>query len=206
MHNFIYETKYLALKEIFELEGIFANWTSTKLSASDYLDIISRNNYSLADSIPLSAQGISNLNKRLMPGKQSNTKPCTYLLHKYGLKYCPKCTHVYELEDFYSNDTKTTGKDSYCKKCFCSLVVPLRRSTEASKRADKKACTPSWANLAKIKHIYANCKTGNHIDHIIPLRGDLVCGLHVENNLQEISATDNILKSNKFDPMTFVGP
>ena len=201
MQNFQYETKYLALKEIFELENIYNTWTSKKVTAEEYLQVISLSKYSLVGNLPLSAQGIFKLNKKLMPDKENNTKPCTYLLHKYGLKYCPKCTHVYELEEFYDG-----GKDTYCRKCFCQLVVPARRITEAYKRATKKSATPSWANLDKIKEIYNNCATGNHIDHIIPLRGDLVCGLHVENNMREIPAYDNILKSNYFDIDTFVGP
>ncbi len=38
-----------------------------------------------------------------------------------------------------------------------------------------------------------------HIDHIIPLKGDLVCGLHVWNNIAVIPAVTNISKSNRFD-------
>ena len=66
----------------------------------------------------------------------------------------------------------------------------------SKRRADKIRATPSWANLEKIKEIYKNCPKGYHVDHIIPLRSEYVCGLHVENNLQYLTATENLQKSN----------
>lgn len=57
---------------------------------------------------------------------------------------------------------------------------------------------PKWADLQKIRHTYDNCPNGYHVDHVIPLRGKMVCGLHVETNLQYMPALENIKKSNKF--------
>jgi len=65
------------------------------------------------------------------------------------------------------------------------------------RRAYKLKAIPKWANLEGIKEIYKKCKKGYHVDHIIPLRGPNVCGLHVENNLQILKARDNIVKSNR---------
>ena len=73
----------------------------------------------------------------------------------------------------------------------------LNNSYSSKKRANKIKATPSWANLEKIKEIYKNCPEGYHVDHIYPLRSKYVCGLHVENNLQYLTATENLQKSNK---------
>ena len=62
----------------------------------------------------------------------------------------------------------------------------------------KRKQMPAWADEQKIKDIYANRPDGYHVDHIVPLQGALVCGLHVENNLQYLPAKQNISKSNSF--------
>ena len=66
----------------------------------------------------------------------------------------------------------------------------------ATYRASRLQRTPAWANLNDIKEIYQNCPKGFHVDHIIPLRGTTVSGLHVKENLQYLSAIDNIRKRN----------
>lgn len=77
---------------------------------------------------------------------------------------------------------------------------------QAKRRAQELRATPAWADLDAIKRIYAKAarlsrETGipHHVDHIIPLQGRLVCGLHIEGNLQILPAADNISKSNKFE-------
>ena len=80
-----------------------------------------------------------------------------------------------------------------------------------ARRAAKLQQTPSWANDQLIAAYYKEAKrleelTGIqfHVDHIIPLQGELVSGLHVETNLQLLPAHENLGKSNRFDPETFV--
>ena len=77
----------------------------------------------------------------------------------------------------------------------------------AKHRAAKRQAIASWADHNKIKEIYKECarltkKTGvkHQVDHIYPLQNKYMCGLHVENNLQILSAAENASKSNKFWP------
>ena len=75
----------------------------------------------------------------------------------------------------------------------------------AKERATRLQRTPKWADLRKIAGFYKESKrlyleTGiiHHVDHIIPLCGKIVSGLHVENNLRVIPASENLKKSNTF--------
>ena len=62
--------------------------------------------------------------------------------------------------------------------------------------------TPAWSEEEKILEFYNNCPDGHHVDHIIPLNGALVSGLHVLGNLQYLPAKVNLQKKNKFTPYT----
>ena len=69
----------------------------------------------------------------------------------------------------------------------------------AKRRAAKLQATPPWADLEEIKNVYLEAQYFNmHVDHIIPLQGKNVCGLHVWDNLQLLPAVENIKKGNKY--------
>ena len=67
----------------------------------------------------------------------------------------------------------------------------------AHRRGRLTDATPLWADKAAIRHFYVACPEGHHVDHILPLRGKTVSGLHVLENLQYLPAEENLRKSNK---------
>lgn len=77
----------------------------------------------------------------------------------------------------------------------------------AKRRSLKLNATPPWADLLAIKQMYKLAKnlaliTGKtfHVDHIVPLRSKLVCGLHCIANLQILEDTENFVKGNRHWP------
>lgn len=71
--------------------------------------------------------------------------------------------------------------------------------------AQKLQAIPRWANLRRIESVYkaVSLKPGFVVDHIIPLQGKTVCGLHVENNLRIILKLENQQKHHKLLPEFF---
>ena len=105
------------------------------------------------------------------------------------------------LREHYQNN-KIRYKE-YSKR-FLSNNPGMGAFISSVRRSRKNQATPSWANLGAIKDIYKqreqiSLETNiiHHVDHIIPLKGELVCGLHVEYNLRIIPAVENLSKSNK---------
>lgn len=75
------------------------------------------------------------------------------------------------------------------------------------RRHGKAHATPAWANKPEIERIYADARqreaesgTAWHVDHIVPLKSPLVCGLHCEANLAVIPASENCSKRNRYWP------
>lgn len=77
----------------------------------------------------------------------------------------------------------------------------------AQRRAMLKNAIPPWLSFVekkKIRSIYKNCKVGNQVDHIVPLKAidpetkeHIASGLHVPWNLQYLTTKENIEKKNR---------
>jgi 5-methylcytosine-specific restriction endonuclease McrA len=82
----------------------------------------------------------------------------------------------------------------------------IRAHHRAARRAAMLQAIPKWADKDAIllKYKERNCMnklTGlpHHVDHIVPLQGKNICGLHVAENLRVILARDNLSKNNNWE-------
>jgi 5-methylcytosine-specific restriction endonuclease McrA len=93
------------------------------------------------------------------------------------------------------------------KKAY-RLANPGRFAAYTAKRkAQKLHATPKWLSTSQLSEIMGMYQTaqelswlsdgGLEVDHIVPLQGIDVCGLHVPWNLRIIPRSDNRSKSNK---------
>ena len=82
-----------------------------------------------------------------------------------------------------------------------------KRANNSKRRAFRMGATPKWLSkeqIANMKKIHKEAielekmdGLKRHVDHIVPLISDIVCGLHVPWNLQILTAFENCSKANK---------
>lgn len=153
-------------------------------------------------------QTVTNSLKSAFPERVSlrDRSLVSFLLSKWGLKHCSCCNTTKEVEEFYYNSSKSTGRSDLCKECnkqsrrdsYANNPSKEIAANEIRKKRLKEFQIPKWADLDKIKKVYLDCPEGYHVDHIVPLNGEFVSGLHVDNNLQYLTIAENLSKSNTY--------
>jgi 5-methylcytosine-specific restriction endonuclease McrA len=73
------------------------------------------------------------------------------------------------------------------------------RARTSARNAAQLQRTPKWVDMAAILAIYKACPKDMAVDHIVPLQGKRVSGLHVPWNLQYLTQAENSRKNNRFE-------
>lgn len=135
-------------------------------------------------------------------------------------KVCNKCNIARPVTDFYKQKRNRGGLMHQCKPCMNARSVEYnreRRHTDDDFRLRHNVKTQAYLNKARsqwrglnedeqwmIQEIYSLARlrtdvTGvpHEVDHIVPINGKDVCGLHVPHNLQVLTQAENRSKGNR---------
>lgn len=157
-------------------------------------------------------QEIMNKDEVLLPATRICKKCCVEKLHKefktnkkckHNIAYICKSCDALRLKIW--TKTKIENRKQIQKR-YRESNRHLINAQARKRTVRKQQAFVSWADQNKISSIYAMAKfltdvvgVQYHVDHIVPLQGKNVSGLHVESNLSIIRAKDNLSKGNKYE-------
>lgn len=162
----------------------------------------------LAAHLGCNPNTISRMFKKYFPEFTGSRMPigakiCNLLEHKK----CRDCNTIKPFDSFQKDYNRGDSLQPVCKDCRNSQQRDYYQQNKgtlncynAKRRAALLQRTPPWANTQAIEYFYQQCPEGHHVDHIVPLRGKYVSGLHVLENLQYLTKEENLKKSNKYEP------
>ncbi len=148
-----------------------------------------------------------------------------YFLYLFKYKWCSRKKHIEHINNFGKCKTRWNNLDDTCYNCRINkrqnsfeqrkeYNENYRKNNreyfanqQAKRRAAKLNATLTWLtkqDLIEIEDVYYQSQEYTRllneeyqVDHIVPLQGKNVCGLHVPWNLQILTTTENIKKSNR---------
>lgn len=130
---------------------------------------------------------------------------------KSGLDcYCKECKNLLAKRRDYKKYNQASGKKWHEKNPNFnkSYHTNYRKNNpeyfkfkSAERRARKLNATPIWSEKKAIQEFYSNCPEGYEVDHIYPLQGKTVCGLHILENLQYLTKEEHKYKDKIFKPV-----
>lgn len=177
-----------------------------------------------ADSLGFSYKVIyTAINRTLTPifGSINGGEESWYYVftHFIQVKQCPTCNRILKYTEYHLNKDNPRGIVTSCKNCRVisnAEAYKLDSTKESHTRSydknqgkirnrqsqyknERSLRTPKWTETEEINDFYHRCPIGYQVDHVVPLKGKLVSGLHVLGNLQYLLIKDNLSKNNKFE-------
>lgn len=121
----------------------------------------------------------------------------TYLLNLVNMGICNTCGTIFSIGSV--NSTK-------CANCIKEYNAEYYQGHKAEAKLRQiqreyllSMYNPSYSEMVEMEEFYNKCPEGYEVDHIVPIKHPLVCGLHSITNLQYLTILDNRSKSNKFE-------
>jgi hypothetical protein len=119
---------------------------------------------------------------------------------------CKTCCNARNKLNYYKDLTKSRLRSRVDRKnhpqTYRTWLAKNKKQKNAYKSQRRKLiiqATPKWADIQAIISFYKNCPEGYQVDHIVPIKGKHICGLHVLENLQYLPKFDNLSKGNKIN-------
>jgi len=151
--------------------------------------------------------------------RANNVKHCQdyhssyYIVNKEKINICSQHWSKLNKEHLQQLNKKWNIKNKEHKRSTNKHWIQNNKdrcnTSTAKRRATKLNATPKWLTQDQLEQIaefytlahHISKQTGikQNVDHVIPLQGEEVCGLHVPWNLQVIPAVDNLSKGNRLN-------